>query len=333
LYGEVHFNADEIVNTGIWNKSNIYSDALYEHIVTKHIFTSSIKKTMKVLLLITASLSLSIAAAKAQQTRPKTDTVFFEDFNEKTLDRSKWNVEITGNTVNNEQQAYVDSNATFYLVKGKAAEGAKNGALVIKAVYQPGFTSKENKKYDFISGRINTQAKMEFTYGTASCRMKMSSGAGLWPAFWALGNGKWPDCGEIDMMETVGDSSWFSNALHGPNYFGNTPLAYRAFFPKGTDVTQWHVYSVDWTADHIIFSVDGKVTYTVTRAMVEHYGRWAFDNAKFIILNFALGGGYPAGVNKVKEPYNGISKSTVDKIKAGQAKVFVDWVLVTKSAG
>jgi beta-glucanase (GH16 family) len=278
--------------------------------------------------ILTAIAALSIITQTKAQT--KTDTVFFEDFNEQTLDRTKWNVEITGHTNNNEQQAYVDSAATLYLVKGTAAEGAMNGALVIQPLYKKGYTSKENNKYDFVSARINTKAKMEFTYGTASARMKMSSGAGLWPAFWALGNGKWPDCGEIDMMETVGDSSWFSNALHGPGYFGNTPLTHREFFPKGIDVTQWHVYSIDWTADNLIFKVDGKVTYTVTRAMVESYGRWAFDNAKFIILNFAVGGGYPQGVNKVKVPYYGLSQLSVDKIKAGQAKTYVDWVLVTK---
>jgi len=273
-----------------------------------------------------------ISSAKAQPNRPKIDTVFFEDFNQKTLDRSKWNVEVTGHTNNNEQQAYVDSAATLYLVNGANAEGAVNGALVIKAVFKPGFTSKEGNKYDFVSARINTENKMEFTYGTASARMKMSAGAGLWPAFWALGNGRWPDCGEIDMMETVGDSSWTSNALHGPKYFGNTPLVKRNFFPAGTDVTQWHVYSIDWTDQSIIFKLDGNVTYTVTRAMVEHYGRWAFDNAKFIILNFALGGIYPASVNNVKTPYYGIAQSTVNKIKAGDVKVMVDWVLVTKQS-
>ena len=278
---------------------------------------------LSILTLFTAPLCMA-------QQKTKTDTVFFEDFNGKALNRSKWNVEVTGNTVNDEQQAYVDSSSVLNMVHGKNAEGAKNGALVIKAIYHPGYTSKEQKKYDFISGRINTSHKMEFTYGTASARMKMASGAGMWPAFWALGNGKWPDCGEIDMMETVGDSSWISNALHGPNYYGDTPLTYRYIFPAKTDVSQWHIYSVDWTPEKIVFKTDGKITYAVTRAMVEHYGRWAFDNAKFIILNFALGGGYPSGVNKVKAPYNGISQATVDKIKAGQAKVLVDWVLITK---
>ncbi len=276
--------------------------------------------------LLTVLLLVS-SASIAQQT--KKDTLFFDDFNHKALNRDKWNVEITGRTVNDEQQAYVDSTGTIYMVDGKA-EGAANGALVLQAVYKPGHTSKEQKKYDFVSGRINTRDKMMFTYGTFSARMKIPAGAGLWPAFWLLGKGKWPDCGEIDIMETVGDSSWTSNALHGPNYFGNTPLAYRAFFPKGMDVTQWHVYSVDWTAASIIFKVDDVVTYTVTKAMVEKYGRWAFDNPKFIILNFALGGGYPNGVNKVKQPYFGLPQSSVDKIKGGDAKTYVDWVLVTK---
>jgi len=272
---------------------------------------------MKTFYLLAFLFCLS-SAAIAQH---KTDTLFFEDFNGKTLDRSKWNVEVTGHTVNNEQQAYVDSASVLSQADSK---------LSIKPVYHPRYISQQQNKYDFLSGRVNTRSKFEFTYGTASARIKMSSGAGLWPAFWALGEGKWPDCGEIDMMETVGDSSWVSHALHGPGYFGNTPLAHREFFPKGTDVTQWHIYSVKWTSDSIIFMVDGKVTYTVTRAMVEHYGRWAYDNPKYIILNFAIGGGYPHGVNKVDAPYYGLSQTSVNKIKAGNTEMLVDWVLVTK---
>jgi beta-glucanase (GH16 family) len=278
--------------------------------------------------------SLIIAAlliAPLCHAQTKTDTVFFDDFNGPTLNRNTWNVEVTGNTVNDEQQAYVDSSSVLYFVHGKEAEGARNGALVIKAIYHPGYMSKEQKKYDFLSGRINSRKKMEFTYGTATARMRMTSGAGLWPAFWALGEGNWPDCGEIDMMETVGDGRWISNALHGPNYFGNTPLAYRYYLPNHQSVDEWHTYSVDWTPDKLVFKTDGVITYTVNRAMVEHYGRWAFDNPKFLILNFALGGGYPNGVNKITTPYFGISQATVDKIKSGEAKVLIDWVLVTKN--
>jgi beta-glucanase (GH16 family) len=270
------------------------------------------------LLTLPAILLFSATAAIAQQT--KADTVFFDDFNSKTLDRSKWNVEVTGHTVNDEQQAYIDSAATIYI---------DNGTLILKALYKPGHTSKEGNKYDFVSGRINTRDKVMFTYGSASARVKVTGGNGFWPAFWALGNGSWPASGEIDIMETVGNPGWTSNALHGPGYFGNTPLVYRANFPKGTDATQWHVYSVDWTKNNLIFKVDGKTTYTVTRAMAEKYGKWAFDNPKFLILNFALGGGFPHSVNKTDKPYYGLPQASVDQIKAGNAKYYIDWVLVT----
>jgi beta-glucanase (GH16 family) len=259
---------------------------------------------------------------------PAGNVIFFDDFSG-PLDRSKWNVVTTGFVVNNEQQAYVDSSLTIYTVTGAAAEGAENGALVLHPRFSEGFTTKEGRRFDFLSGRINTRDKVSFTYGTASARIKMTEGAGLWPAFWALGNGRWPETGEIDIMEYVGEKDWTGIALHGPGYSGETPLVNKVYFPPGTDVTQWHVYSVDWTKDTILFKVDGNLIYRATRPMVEHYGKWVFDDPKFLILNFALGGAYPFKTNGIKEPYNGIPASTVDLIKEGKSKMLVDWVRVT----
>lgn len=259
------------------------------------------------------------------------DTVFFDDFSAPALDRSKWNVIITGWTVNNEQQAYVDSSATIYFAQGAEAEGAANGALVLHARFSAGFTTPEGKKFDFISGRIDTRNKVEFTYGTAAARIKMSEGSGLWPAFWAMGNGKWPDTGEIDIMEYVGEPDWTSVALHGPGYSGETPLVNKVYFPPDNDATQWHVYSVDWSPNGFVFKVDDVIIYRATRPMVEHYGRWAFDNPKHLILNFALGGAYPVKTNGVKSPYPGIPQSTVEKIKTNQSTMLVDWVVVRKN--
>lgn len=257
--------------------------------------------------------------------------IFFEDFSGDKIDRSKWNVVVTGSTVNNEQQAYVDSVATVYTVHGKDAQGAEKGALVIEALYSPGFTTPEGKKFDFISGRINTRGKVEFTYGSISARIRMPAGTGFWPAFWALGVGKWPDCGEIDIMEYVGEPDWTSVALHGPGYSGETPLVNKVYFAGKSDATDWHIYSVDWTKDAFLFKVDGQLIYRATRPMVENYGAWAFDNPKFIIVNFALGGAYPFKTNGVKEPYNGIPQSTVDLIKSRKARYYVDWIKVTQS--
>ncbi|NEU08525.1 glycoside hydrolase family 16 protein [Flavihumibacter sp. R14] len=275
---------------------------------------------------------LSACTQTEQTSRPKdseSNIVFFDDFSGPGLDRSKWNVIVTGFNVNNEQQAYVDSSATIYTVKGDRAEGAENGALVIEPIYLPGFVTADGQKFDFLSGRIDTKDKMDFTYGSASARIRMTEGPGLWPAFWALGNGDWPVTGEIDIMEYVGEVDWTGVALHGPGYSGETPLVNKVYFRKDFDVTQWHVYSLDWTKDQLNFKVDGALMYRVTRPMVENYGKWAFDNPKYLILNLALGGAYPFKTNGVKKPYNGIPESTLQLIRDKKARFMIDWVKVT----
>jgi beta-glucanase (GH16 family) len=265
-----------------------------------------------------AAVSLgSLLLAPRVETRPR--TLFTDAFDGTALDRAKWNVIVTGSgwrTVNDEQQAYVDSPDVL---------AVGGGVLTIRPRAHAGFRAADGKTYDFVSGRIDTRDRFEFTYGTAAARMKLPAGAGLWPAFWALGNGRWPDTGEIDIMENVGDPAWTSVALHGPGYFGNTPLVKRA----AVDVTKWHVYDVDWTADLLVFRIDGREIYRVAKGDVEKYGRWAYDNPKHLILNLALGGGYPHGVNKTEKPYFGIPQATVDAI-AGKADVLVDWVRVTQ---
>jgi beta-glucanase (GH16 family) len=268
---------------------------------------------------------------KANVTNSREEIIFFDDFSAPTLDRSKWNVRVTGNTVNNEQQAYVDSSATIAIVHGADAQGAENGALVLQPRFSPGFITKEGKKFDFISGRIDSQRKVEFMYGTASARIKLTEGAGLWPAWWVLGSGRWPESGEIDILEYVGEKDWASAAVHGPGYSGETPFVNRLYFDAANDVTNWHVYAVDWTPEAMIFKYDGVPMFRVTKPMAEHYGKWTFDNNKFLILNFALGGAYPVKINGVKEPYFGLPASTVNLIKDNKSYMLVDWVKVTKN--
>jgi len=263
-----------------------------------------------------ARVLLATLLIPIQSARPA-KTLFFDDFSGRELDRTHWNVIVTGRTVNNEQQAYVDSPEVLSL---------ENGALVIRPRFRQGFKTPEGPAFDFISGRLDTRGKVAFTYGTATARMKLAEGAGLWPAFWALGEGRWPDTGEIDIMEHVGESAWTSVALHGPGYFGDTPLVRRV---PAQDVSAWHEYSVDWTEDTLVFTVDGREAYRVTKAMVESHGKWAFDNPKFLILNLALGGTYPQSVNHAEAPYPGLPEATVRAIKNDEARILVDWVRVT----
>jgi beta-glucanase (GH16 family) len=286
---------------------------------------------MRSVLAAVAAATMVVSVYTRADQLPNSETVFFDDFSGPDLDRSKWNVVITGRTVNNEQQAYVDSKDTIGIVRGVEAAGADNGALVIHPRFRRGFTTPEGRTFDFVSGRLESRGKAEFTYGTVSARINLTAGAGLWPAFWTLGTGRWPDTGEMDIMENVGEPSWTSAALHGPGYSGATPLVKRRLFPAGTDIAGWHVYSMDWTTDRVVFKVDDEAFYQVTRATVEQYGRWAYDNPKYLILNVALGGSYPRSVNHADTPYAGLPSATVDLIKADRATMLVDWVRVVKT--
>jgi beta-glucanase (GH16 family) len=256
--------------------------------------------------------------------------IFFDDFSGNVLDSTKWNVEITGLHVNNELQAYVDSSATIFFVNGAAAEGAENGALVLQPHFSPGYITKDGQKFDFVSGRINTRNKAEFTHGSIAARIKLTDGAGLWPAWWMLGNGNWPETGEIDIMEYIGEKDWASSAVHGKGYSGDAALVDRLYFPDSNDVTHWHIYAVDWTPDSLVFKYDEIPMLRVTKPMAQFFGEWAFNNPKYLILNFAVGGVYPFKINGIKEPYYGLPASTFDLIKKGKSKMLVDWVKVKK---
>ncbi len=256
--------------------------------------------------------------------------VFFDDFSGTKLDTAKWNVEVTGMHVNNELQAYIDSSATIYVAQGNTAQGAHNGALVLQPHFAPNYLTKDGQQFHFVSGRINTNNKVMFCYGTASARIKLTKGAGLWPAWWILGAGNWPETGEIDIMESVGENDWASAAIHGPGYSGDAGLSNKYFFNKENEIDQWHIYSVDWTPDALVFKYDGKPMFKITKPMTQFFGKWAFDNQKYLILNFAVGGIYPYKTNGLKLPYYGLADSTLQAIKAGKSKMLVDWVCITQ---
>ncbi|MFC9859132.1 MULTISPECIES: discoidin domain-containing protein [unclassified Streptomyces] len=257
------------------------------------------------------------------------NTTFFDDFTGSGLDRSKWRVVRTGTEmgpVNGESQAYVDSPDTIR---------TENGALVLESKYCKGCTSTPNGTFDFTSGRVDTNTRFDFTYGRVSARMKLPVGDGFWPAFWMLGSDvdnpavSWPGAGETDIMENIGYGDWTSSALHGPGYSADGNVGKSQTFPNGGRADQWHTYGVEWTPEGMTFTVDGQVVQRTSRQKLESTrGKWVFDHNQYVILNLALGGAYPAGHNKVTQPYWGLPQSSVDRIAQGGIKAEIDWVRV-----
>lgn len=147
--------------------------------------------------------------------------------------------------------------------------------------------------HDFTSGRITTRGLYEPTHGRIEARIKLPSGAGLWPAFWLLGadfgTAGWPQCGEIDVMEARGqEPSWIFGSLHGPGYSGGSGITRRYGLPNDRFDTGFHTFAVEWDEGRIDWSVDGVAYQRVTPSSVS--GPWVFDHAFAIILNVAVGG-------------------------------------------
>jgi beta-glucanase (GH16 family) len=267
---------------------------------------------------------------KSLSTTAVNKVMFFDDFSTSSLETSHWNIRITGSVVNNEQQAYVDSSEVIFIQDQRKETGSDSGGiLVIKAQHHPAYTAPDGKQFDFLSARIDTRDKFEFLYGTAAARMKLPHGCGLWPAFWAMGYGNWPENGEIDIMENVGITDWISAGIHGPGYSGEDGLINQYYFSNLEDTTNWHTYSVDWGPQEMLFRVDGKLIYRVTVEMAQFFGTWVFDNPKFLILNLAIGGKYPYKINGVQKPYYGLPEETIRIIDKDRARLLIDWVKVS----
>lgn len=214
--------------------------------------------------------------------------VWEDDFNGTVLDTNSWNVELHApGWVNNEWQEYVDSEKNIYV---------KDGNLVIQAL-------KDGDKYT--SGRVNTQNKQDYQYGRFEARAKVPSGKGFLPAFWMMPTdenyyGAWPKCGEIDIMEVLGDQT---NKLHSTLHFGEPHTQKQGTYEGEDDYSEdFHVYACEWDPDEFRFYVDDKLFYTVNDWFTKRpgYGETAYpapyDQPFYMILNLAVGGswvGYP----------------------------------------
>jgi beta-glucanase (GH16 family) len=174
-----------------------------------------------------------------------------------------------------------------------------SGNLVIQAIHTPSGT--------WTSARMKTEGLQEFQYRRIEARMKLPTGAGLWPAFWMLGTNigsvGWPTCGEQDIMEWVPQytPTTTSSTVHGPGYSGGSGIGSRFTFPGGgrVDDAGFHTYGVIWSQDQIQFYRDDYTQpfFTVTPANLPVGKQWAFNHPFFILLNLAVGGNFPGPPN------------------------------------
>jgi len=188
---------------------------------------------------------------------------------------------------NNEWQSYTSGNLNSFL------DG--HGNLIIEARKER-TTGPDGLLREFSSARIHTQGKFTQKFGRIEARIKLPQGKGIWPAFWMLGDNfdtiGWPECGEIDIMESVDVIAQRAHGtIHGPGYCGGEAISNE--FPT-TDflADDFHLYAIEWTPDAISWYFDDHCYATVNSSQIQG-NRWVFDHPFFVILNLAIGGNWP----------------------------------------
>jgi beta-glucanase (GH16 family) len=218
-----------------------------------------------------------------------------------------WSDEFNGtgaiNTSNWFQQSQLPAGNSWYngelqhYTNRQVNANESNGSLNLVAKKETFTDQGQTKQYT--SARLNS--KFSFKYGRVEVRAKLPSGAGTWPAIWMLGKNiiepgaffsatygtqSWPACGEVDIMEHWGtNQNYVQSAMHTPSSYGGT--VNLGGQTVATASSQFHVYSLDWTSEKMVFSVDNVVHYTYNPP-VKNASTWPFDAEQYILLNLAI---------------------------------------------
>ena len=203
------------------------------------------------------------------------------------------NSAIWGNDIGTGSGGWGNSELQYYTNRSQNIK-VEDGLLKITAIKESYMGS------GYTSARILTKGKFEQQYGRYEARIKMPYGKGLWPAFWMLGANSatvtWPQCGEIDIMEYLGNNpTSVFGTLHGPGYSGSSAITKGFVLTNNRYDNDFHIFGIEWGKNYVNFYVDDVLYNQITPKDVK--GEWVFNQPFYILLNMAVGGNYPGNPN------------------------------------
>lgn len=229
--------------------------------------------------------------------------VWEDNFDQPRLDTSKWTMVPPGGSAWNK---HMSADPRCYALR--------DGKLFLRGIINPD-TLKDPRP--FITGGIYSKGKFAFQYGKVEIRAKLECAQGAWPAMWMLAEtdkyGKYPRNGEIDIMEHLNYDSIVYQTTHSyytlnlkqdknPPHYGTT-----AIHPL-----EFNTYGINWYPDKIVFTVNGKETFTYPRVAGVDPSQWPYDQPFYLLIDQQLGGDWVGRINPSDLP----------------VQMIVDWVKV-----
>jgi len=183
---------------------------------------------------------------------------FRDEFNHPELSTIRWNKVNDG---------YKDNGRLHYYLPEQVSIASDN--LILKV------DDREYGDFPFRSGAVTTKGKHEQLYGKIEIRAKFPSGQGLFPAIWLLpsNNKAYPEIDIVEMLGQLPNEMW---------HVAHREAGNREFkLTEGIDGTEWHVYTLDWLEEELIFYIDGEEQFRTPNIS---------NTRMYLWMNVAVGG-------------------------------------------
>ena len=241
----------------------------------------------------------------ARKTYGVTNLVWSDEFNGTNIDVTKWGFDLGNSSTisgsgwgNNEKETYSSAAKNAFV---------SNGVLHIVALNDVGGGAP------YSSARMQTLGKFSLTFGRVEVRAKLPTGSPYWwPAIWMLATNysgttgvtnSWPECGEIDMVESKGSTPNINLATLHKDQAGDqghdhsSGVSYT--FPSGDGNTNFHTYVMQWGSGFFNFTIDSNtVHYTPNNGTINSWSSsigpfpTPFNHPFYFIMNLAVGGNF-----------------------------------------
>ena len=231
------------------------------------------------MIVLVASLGIMMPSCMEKQPSNEWTLVWEDDFDGDTFDESVWSKIPRGHSDWNDQMDENDACFEF-----------KNSNVVLKGIVNP----NENDTIGYITGGLQTKGKKSFYRGRIEIKAKLQAAKGAWPAFWLMPfdtTEKWPDCGEIDIMERLNYDDFAYQTIH--SYYtkvegikDNPP--YYATGKINPD--DYNVFAVELHQDSLVFFINDTRTYCYPRIETDKKGQFPFDQPYYLMIDQQLGG-------------------------------------------